>query len=430
MNETINTFIYQPNLILEILLIIAILVSMVKPQFLTALATVILMVRPNERMDLDIPFIKIMIPALLLVIMFNFSMLRAKRPHVGLKYLAYFIGLIFIQSQLFYQEDFTFAYIPIGVGLLLFVAVIMFMNDDFGVKLFSYAIILSCFLICFEPIYYHFTESQGSVLWNLFHSYHENRLQAWGMWANANETAFIACIGVANLLFLVLKHQRNVYYVASATMIPFFIFVVYLTASRAGFASLLLVFLPIVVLIKHMSVRLVTICVFVASIAFSSTFTPERTDAKSSSESRSELRSIGFRLITENPLRGVGFGMGRYEAGSNALHNTYIQAFAETGVIGGVLLLSYLYYLGKYLYVSFKSRSKLDGHNHLVLVLGIYCSSIFYLFWGNQLLTILFFLVCSQITNAILNSENQSALLLETDELKICEEVRCHTNPA
>ena len=224
----------------------------------------------------------------------------------------------------------------------------------------------------------------------MFHLPKSGRLQAWGMWANANETAFIACLGIANILFLASKYKGALHFAAALVMVPFFATIVFLTASRAGFASLLLIFLPSVILAKAKLLRIIAVVAILCAIVLSHSMTPERTDAQGSTDERSDLRYRGRQIIKEYPIAGVGFLRARYEVGSSPLHNTYLQAFAETGIIGGLLLMTFLSKLGRNLYYAYQIHGKNNDNFNIFFVVGLYCSSIFYFYWGNQLLTIFF----------------------------------------
>ena len=394
-------YLYQQSLLLEYLLVVGILVSIFRPDVLVALATTVVLLRPNERMDLSIPFMQLLVPALFIAIVMNAGKLRGLADNVSGRYLNYFIGFVLLETLMFHFNDFVNIFIFIAVGYLLYYSILVFMVEDNGVKLLSRTVILCCFLICFEPLYYHCTEIQGSPIWNIFHLPKSGRLQAWGMWGNANETAFIACLGIANLSFLAAKYKNALHFAATLVLVPFFVEIIFLTASRAGFASLLLIFLPSVVLAKGKLLKVVAVVAILCAVVVSHSLTPERTDAEASSNERSDLRYLGKQIIRSHPIIGVGLFQARYEPGigGRPLHNTYLQAFAETGVIGGSLFMTSLFMLGRNLYGISKTNRQSNTNSHLILVLGLYCSSIFYFFWGNQMLSIFFFLVIAQILN-------------------------------
>lgn len=397
MEEVAAKFIYQPNSLLGILLLIALMASIAKPQLLAALATGILLIRPNERMELGIPLIMMLLPVTILVIVMHANeFIRKTEANID-KYLYYFIAVIIVQTLLLHQSDILYNMLLLSTGVMIYCAIITFMDDDAGIKRLCVTITISCFVICFEPTYYHYMEPQGSALWNMFHLTKSGRLQAWGMWANANETAFIACIGIANILLLTFKYKSTIFFAMSAVLIPFFALVVFLTASRAGLASLVLIFVPSILFIRKTSVKILIALTIACILLTSQSLTPERTDVEGSTRERVDLRYRGKHLILDYPLMGVGFGRARYEMGSTPVHNTYIQAFAETGIFGGMLFITYVYKVGKKLYMNIKINNAGHAKPYLIIVLGLYCSTIFYLFFGNQLLSIIFFLIMAQL---------------------------------
>jgi O-antigen ligase len=403
-------YIYQQSLLLEYLLVISIVAAMFRPILLVALATAIVLLRPNERMDLPIPYMELLVPVLFLVLIVNLRKFRVHADNYCGRYLNYFIAVVLAETIVLHSGDFVEIFIYVAIGYLLYYSIILFIADNDGMKLLTRTVIICCFLICLEPLYYHLTEPVGSELWNRFHLPKSGRLQAWGMWGNANETAFIACLGIANVAFLTSKYKTKLHVVASLLLVPFFAVIIFLTASRAGFASLLLIFLPSVVLSRRRITQIVAVLAILAAVAAAHSLTPERTDAQGSTDERIDLRYRGKQIIKANPILGVGLLQARYQAGRRPLHNTYLQAFAETGIVGGLLLMTFLFKLGRQLYGAFKLDRAIGANPHLVFMVGLYCSSIFYFFWGNQLLSIFFFLVMAQIISAM-NSATADANL-------------------
>ena len=403
-----NTYLYQPSILLELSLILAIVCFIFKPQYLTALIACILLLRPNERFGCLLPYPKIVLSMLILILLTRCISLKSMLHNRDIKPLLAFISLIIAQSLLFHRYDLFNNVMFMSVGLSFYLAVILFMSDDKGIKLLGYVTVISFFLICLEPLYYHYTALPGSQLWNLFH--HDERIQAWGMWANPNETAFIACVGAANLLSLTIRLRKSILYLVSAAALPFFMLVVFLTGSRAGLASLLLLFLPLIVLIKSKPVKLFIIVSVIGILAVSQLYTPQRKDKEASAEDRFDLRYMGRQLFLEHPLMGVGFQQAVEENRGQPLHNTYVQAFAETGALGGILLIMFIYRVGHRLYACLKLNMTNNSSQvaNIAVSAGLYLSSVFYFYWGNQLLSIMFFLIMGQtyiITN-VLSAEN------------------------
>ena len=400
MDEVSLQFLYQPNILLELGLLLSILYFTVKPQGMTALVALMLLLRPNERFDCFVPYTKISFFLLLLLVMSKLKELSDVTKRSEVKLLLSFISLAFVEMLLFHREYLVRYVVYVSTGLLLYFAILIFMKDDRGMRIINYTTVFGCFLICLEPLYYHYAEAQDSATWKLFHW--DGRLQAWGLWGNANETSFLACVGVANLLILATRGRKKVDYALLSVLTPFFMVIVFLTGSRAGLASMILVFVPLFFFMKSRTAKICILLTCLAALAASVSLRPERTDTEASSRERNDLRYVGRQLFLENPVLGVGFGMAPEHTGGQPLHNTYLQAFAETGLLGGLLLVACLFKMGNRLYGALmkgnKDAAMVNGLNG---VAGLFLSSLFYNYWGNQLLSIMFFLVIAQVTSSI-----------------------------
>jgi len=410
MNGILGQYIYQSSILLELILILTIIYLIRKPRYMTALILAILLLRPNERFECFIPYPKIVLSILIAMIGTRISDLKHIVDGKCINKIFYFILLVIVQTALLHREDLVGNAMFISAGLLLFVAIILYMNDEDGMTLLSSTTVFSCFLICLEPLYYHYTEPAGSELWKLFHL--EDRIQAWGMWANANETSFIACLGTANMVALVVRLRRRVDYLSAGIVLPFFSLVVFLTGSRAGLMSLVLIFVPSVFLINSKLLKSFIVLVIVGLFAVSQVVVPERTDKEASKDDRYELRHRGIELFLENPVFGIGFQRGAKDVVGQPFHNTYVQAFAETGVAGGALLVIFIIGLGREIFSCYK-RCVSQGRPtaYLAVVAGLFLSSAFYFYWGNQLLTLLFFLIAAQFNLSTKSLE--STVLIE-----------------
>jgi len=383
---------------IEVAIVLFVLVSFPKPKVFTSVIAALLLLRPNERFECFVSYPKLIFPILALSLIFFSDKDDRIKQFKADKQLHCFIAIIVIQTLLFHIDDLGKNVEYLIVGLMFYYAVNLFSKDQDGVKLLNYAIIISCLIITGEAIYYHYTEPTGSIIWNLFHTSKAGRLQAWGNWANANETAFIASIGIANAVFLCVRFRSKLFYVVSAALISFFTMVIFLTASRAGLATLLIIFLPMVVLMDYKVAKVLVAIAIVFTVFLASSFSPERVDLEASSEDRFDLRYRGIQLFKQHPLVGVGFQRARNDLGEQPLHNTYLQVFVETGVIGASFLFYFLYKICMRIYrtICYNKHRKLSNLN-MSIVVGLYLGSSFYFLWGNQLLSLLFFLIIAQV---------------------------------
>lgn len=416
MDVTVIKYLYQPSIVIEVAILLSVLCFFTRPQYLTALMATLLLLRPNERFECIVSYPKIIYPILALSILFySDKTTRIKQLKLD-KQLLIFILVIIIETLIYHSSNLVDNLSFIAVGLTLYYAIVLFSSDQKGAMLLSYAIVASCFIICGEAAYYHYYEPIGSINWSFFHVGPKEiaRLQAWGNWGNANETAFIACIGITNVVFQCVRNGNKILYVVSSALIPFFLLVIYLTASRAGLATIVLFFLPMVVLLDFKAGKIIVVLVVVAVLFFSSSFTPQRVDLEGSRDERLDLRYGGIHLFKQYPIFGIGFQQSTYELGGMPLHNTYLQALVETGVIGASLLLYYVCKIGHRIYLAIlHNKHNKFSNSNVTVVAGLYLGSSFYFLWGNQLLSLLFFLCMAQI--------NVGMQLVEKDHAIICQ---------
>ncbi|WP_319586822.1 O-antigen ligase family protein [uncultured Desulfobulbus sp.] len=426
MEDVAVHYLYQPNIVIELIVLAIILLSVVGPERMTAVTAAVMLLRPNERFHCFISSYPIVVfcTMFMALIFFGNKDSHGKQLKCTIPLLL-FIAIIIFQTILFRRHQFINNMLVISPGLLLYFAIISFSTNTKGAKLLSCVVLISCFLICAEALYYHYSEPVGSVLYNFFHGFSLGRpdlarLQAWGQWGNANETAFIACVGSINATFLCVQFKQKLYYAVTAVLIPIFVLVVYLTGSRAGLATFVIFFLALIFLIKFNFSKLIIMLFLGAVVVFSSSFAPERPDSKGSTEERLDLRYGGIQVFKAYPLIGVGFQNLQNELGGMVAHNTFVQAFAETGLIGACFLIYYLYKVGLSLYqVLCSHKNNRSPTTNVAVVVGLYLSSLFYFFWGNQLLSLLFYLIFAQVHSWL--------QLIEKDRLA---RVSTHSTPA
>jgi hypothetical protein len=417
MQEAVATYLYQPSTVLEALILLVILFSFSRPAYLIAVISALLLLRPNERFDCYVSYPKVIYPVLALSVLLH-SSAQARREQFKVdRHLLFFLAVIALETLLLHPADLAINAYYIIVGLALYYVAILSLTDLKGAALLSFATMLSCFLICGEAAYYHYSEEVGSQIWNYFHVAPSGRLQAWGNWKNANETAFLACIGVANVVFLWFRIKTKALFLAGWAVILFFGMVVFLTASRAGLASLVLFFLPMVIILDSKPGKVVAVAAVLAALLFSGSIAPERRDAEASTMDRSDLRYRGEHLFAQYPVFGVGFLRARNEFAGQPLHNTYLQALVETGSVGAPFLFYYLFGIGQRIYKSVRlcKNKGLPGAN-LAVVSGLFLSSMFYFTWANQLLSLMFFLTIAQVTLGLRLAENDMRVAMMSED--------------
>ncbi len=396
-----SQFIYQSNFFIDWLPLLFLIFMLRTPRHFICFVVALNYLRLNERFDLPFSLPTIMIPLMVVCVFLHFNIVKNYVLKKEDKILTAFVILILLQTLAFHREDMKAVAMSVGFGLFYYYCLVIFLSNRQGAKLLTIYFFITCFIICMEPLFYHFSVPIESELWGRFHG-STLRIKAWGMWANANETAFLACLGIINLFFLILLMGSKFFVIANSLFFILLFFVtILLTGSRAGLASLLIFFSGMFLFAKSKKLKIVIIVLMLGGIFLAPEFFAQRSEKEmeGSSSERFDLRYRGRHLFQDNVLFGVGFNKAKENTGNGmALHSTFIQAFAETGFLGGSLLLWYLFLLGKRIYYGSKDDSK-DKADRLFLafVLGYFLCALFYFYFGNQLLTKMFFTVMAQI---------------------------------
>ena len=188
---------------------------------------------------------------------------------------------------------------------------------------------------------------------------------------NPNVLAMVLVAGLALSFGAVIacKHAPLARAAASLTALLCLISLVF-TGSRSGVVSLALALITWVLVAGRWRAQAVagTLAIALASLALFVTLAPpeirERIvqttpgQASASSEGRTTLWQIAWRMVEDRPLTGVGLGsfqtssveyvlqpgtLGRTDQvidNPEVVHNVYLQGFAETGAVGGLLLIA------------------------------------------------------------------------------------------
>ena len=161
------------------------------------------------------------------------------------------------------------------------------------------------------------------------------RIRGLGQLNDPNDLAQ-ALIVAAPLLWPAWRHgrsMRNFLFVITPTLV--LLYGVYLTRSRGGFLSVLII---IVLRLRERMTRFrlmapVATAVFLGAAMIAMGFTGGRNMSDSSSEGRLEAWYQGFQMLRSNPMFGVGFD-NFVDHHIRAAHNSFIHCFAELGFTG------------------------------------------------------------------------------------------------
>jgi O-antigen ligase len=395
MNQ-LSPFIYQSSYGLEWLVLGILFALLVSPRHLVTFVVILIFLRPDERFPLSFPVLSVSYMFLAINLILNYRRVATHRFQRDDKVVLAFVGLVLLETAMFNRGNLGSLLQDFGLCLLFYFSMVVFLNDRRGFGLLARSLLLSTALICVEPLYYHFTEPTGSIILQRF-SGHEGRVAAWGLWRNANETSFLAILGVSAIsLRLTAGNFRFARLFRYIPLLIMFLLITVMTASRTGIVCMLLLFTAVGFFSKQYSFKVAAVGLLIVGITLAPKYLATRTDMQGSAEDRADLRYIGKQLFTAHPIFGVGFGEARYGYGTKGapLHNTFLQAFAETGFLGGLLIVYFFFLNGKELVRRIWSKTVDPGQRMRVGVLfGFLVSATIYMFFGNQLLSIMFFTV-------------------------------------
>jgi O-antigen ligase len=192
----------------------------------------------------------------------------------------------------------------------------------------------------------------------------EGRLS--GALGNANETAasLVAGGALAAALAVALRGQP-ILRLASAIVVPLCAIAVFMTASRGGLVALGTALIAAVLLApgrrRPAAIALAVVVVLSTVVyfgAFASVEARSRVTELEGGTGRTDIWTVGWRMVEAEPLRGVGAG--NFEVSSihyliapgalirddfivdepKVAHNTYLNVLAELGVVGLALFLA------------------------------------------------------------------------------------------
>jgi putative inorganic carbon (HCO3(-)) transporter len=184
----------------------------------------------------------------------------------------------------------------------------------------------------------------------------QNRYTAPG--THPGDQAYSLLLAIPMAWYLAMRTLRPGLMVAYRLFIPFACFAVVLTASRAALLSMGIALLIIPLTITRISPRaraavgaaVLAGAVAAGQLATSASGPIQRLSTTSSEitngtlDHRTELWSIGLRLVAQHPILGVGTGGSKVAVGAEfptdkGLHDTFLSIAAELGLVGLALFL-------------------------------------------------------------------------------------------
>ncbi len=170
----------------------------------------------------------------------------------------------------------------------------------------------------------------------------KGRIQGVGIFGDPNDLAlaFLIAVPLAHARFYSRGGLRKIIFFALAAL---FTYATFLTNSRGGIVSLLLVFFALSA--HRFGPKLgafVGTAIVLALLALGPSRVGEINSKEASAQGRIAAWSAGLQMLKSNPAVGVGHGL-FLDHHELTAHNSFVLCFAETGLIGAFFWIGLLY---------------------------------------------------------------------------------------
>jgi O-antigen ligase len=186
-------------------------------------------------------------------------------------------------------------------------------------------------------------------LWNL---YHLRGLRLMGKegstWGNPNDMGMITNWAILSCLFYIKRKGHKVLRLAMVALSGLLAVSLFLTGSRGGLMQLGINLWMVFVGGKRKVLGIFLLAIAVVGVlVVLPRFSPDRSDEEASKDERIELLMAGFRLFKAYPVQGAGYLRFRELNDFKSLypHNVYVQALAETGIVGAGIFFALIFFL-------------------------------------------------------------------------------------
>jgi len=373
------------------------LASFSNPFFATICLVTYSFYRPGERFLLVYPMASVTIIGSV-VVFFMHKPKRKPGTDMEVKLLLYLMCYIILTYMTFFRWDID--RLPellkslLLPGLMLFALTSNYINSVKRMLLFSQVMVLNALLICMDALHSHFMSSKSSADWYMYHK--GGRLVGFGWWGNANEFAHIANLGLSFLVLILFVKKDFFTKIAAFVLVPIFLLSNFLSGSRAGVLSLAIFFSTLLLFSKRKFLGIFCLSMMVpAMIVLLVKFQPQRADKKGSTDARKELLYDARREFYRRPIIGIGYRRFTSEIGKgHNVHNTYMQALVEFGLLGSYFFFRMMYLCYRGIYNTIKETKTKKEFKEIYTITYCYGAILFssgiYYFFGNQLLTFSF----------------------------------------
>lgn len=237
------------------------------------------------------------------------------------------------------------------------------------------------------------------MLWDSFHL-RGGRLQgkAGGTFGNSNDLGMVINWAIPGAIYYLRQRGSKVVRILAGALLAMLFTALFLTGSRGGQLQLGVTMWMLFVGGKRKALGIVILVVaLVGVMVVLPRFRPERGDAAASSSERLELAKDGVKLFAWKPVIGVGFYRFPDFAHTSLFpHNVYIQALAETGLIGSLIFFPLIFLLRRDTSRAVKYFESGGDYNLGLLarsIGGLQFSYLIFLLFSNQFMRFTFALV-------------------------------------
>jgi hypothetical protein len=150
-------YIYHANIIIFFVLFLLLFIFFFKTNYFAAYVVAINLLRPDERFALPFSYIKIILISLILSMLMNNQKLTEYKYSKENKIIGLYVMFIMLLTIIFHREDLWSNIMRCVLGFLLYTYVTVFISSKKDFRILCYFVLVSAFLICFEPFYYHCT---------------------------------------------------------------------------------------------------------------------------------------------------------------------------------------------------------------------------------------------------------------------------------
>lgn len=385
-----------------IIFLVLLLISLVNPGIATMTMVFLTYFRPFEKAVYPFPLMMAaMGVAVLVLIMHKWPFARhwnspeRKDTYYVLLMEFYLLINILVFNRWTIVDIYTTYIIP---AFLIFLLISEFAVTPKRLKYIYWAMLLSALLVCGDAINIHYNFDEESVVWRQYHLLDGAgaRLRSLGWWDNSNKLSYLANLGIFSSVIIFSLSSSMFKYVY---LLPITVFLptIFLSGSRA---ALLQLGLAAVVFIlrskKAIFITLIFLPLLLVSFEYLSTLSPERQYAEGSKLERIDLLYYAKDIFKAHPLMGVGFKLfPEYNPSHAVTHNTYVQVFAELGVIGAIIFFLMLKRIltNSYAVAGVDNLHPGFAKDVLKLARGNFAMTIgcmAYYFFGNQLMDFMF----------------------------------------